>query len=128
MELKRYQKNTLETLENFLNEARKEGAKRAFMYVTEKPYKAEFFGDVPFICIKVPTGGGKTLLACHGVEKIMSIVLQNKLDRGIVLWFTPSETIKTQTLKKFKDRKDWHRRVLDEAFDKNVKVYSNEKA
>ncbi len=128
MELKRYQKNTIETLENFLNEARKEGAKRAFMYVTEKPYKAEFFGDVPFVCIKVPTGGGKTLVACHGVEKIMSIALQNKLDRGIVLWFTPSETIKTQTLKKFKDRKDWHRRVLDEAFDNNVKVFSNEEA
>ena len=50
------------------------------------------------------------------------------MDRGIVLWLTPSEAIKTQTLKKFKDRKDWHRRVLDEAFDNNVKVFSNEEA
>jgi type III restriction enzyme len=45
-----------------------------------------------------------------------------------VLWFTPSEAIKTQTLKKFKDRKDSHRQVLDEAFDNNVKVFSNEEA
>ena len=44
------------------------------------------------------------------------------------MWFTPSEAIKTQTIKKFKDRKDWHRRTLDEAFDNNVKVFSNEEA
>ncbi len=128
MELKRYQKNTLETLEQFLKELHKAGLKYAFMGITEKPYRAEAFGEVPFVCIKIPTGGGKTLVGCHAVEKIMSGALQNKLDRGIVLWFTPSEAIKTQTLKKFKDRKDWHRRALDEAFDNNVKVFSNEEA
>src|SRR3989344_4779652 len=112
MELKKYQKNTLETLEQFLKEL----------------HKAEAFSKVPFVCIKIPTGGGKTLVGCHAVEKIMTGALQHKLDRGIVLWFTPSEAIKTQTLKKFKDRKDWHRRVLDEAFDNNVKVFSNEEA
>lgn len=128
MELKKYQKNTLETLEQFLRELRKAGLKYAFMGITEKPYHAEAFGEVPFVCIKIPTGGGKTLVGCHAVEKIISGLLQHKMDRGIVLWFTPSEAIKTQTLKKFKDRKDWHRRVLDEAFDNNVKVFSNEEA
>lgn len=128
MELKKYQKNTLETLEQFLKELRKAGLKYAFMGITEKPYHAEAFGEVPFVCIKIPTGGGKTLVGCHALEKIMSGLLQHKMDRGIVLWFTPSEAIKTQTLKKFKDRKDWHRRVLDEAFDNNVKVFSNEEA
>ena len=128
MELKKYQKNTLETLEQFLKELHKAGLKYAFMGITEKPYKAEAFSKVPFVCIKIPTGGGKTLVGCHAVEKIMTGALQHKLDRGIVLWFTPSEAIKTQTLKKFKDRKDWHRRVLDEAFDNNVKVFSNEEA
>ncbi len=128
MELKKYQKNTLETLEQFLKELRKAGLKYAFMGITEKPYHAEAFGEVPFVCIKIPTGGGKTLVGCHAVEKIMTGALQHKLDRGIVLWFTPSEAIKTQTLKKFKDRKDWHRRVLDEAFDNSVKVFSNEEA
>lgn len=128
MELKKYQKNTLGTLEQFLKELRKAGLKYAFMGITEKPYHAEAFGEVPFVCIKIPTGGGKTLVGCHAVEKIISGLLQHKMDRGIVLWFTPSEAIKTQTLKKFKDRKDWHRRVLDEAFDNNVKVFSNEEA
>ncbi|MDD3607737.1 MAG: DEAD/DEAH box helicase family protein [Candidatus Moranbacteria bacterium] len=128
MELKRYQKTTLETLEKFLKELRKAGLKYAFMGITEKPYHADAFGEIPFVCIKIPTGGGKTLVGCHAVEKIMSNTLQHKMDRGIVLWFTPSEAIKSQTLKKFKDRKDPHRRVLDEAFDNNVKVFSNEEA
>lgn len=128
MELKRYQKTTLENLEKFLKELGKAGLKYAFMGITEKPYHADAFGDIPFVCIKIPTGGGKTLVGCHAVEKIMSHALQHKMDRGIVLWFTPSEAIKTQTLKKFKDRKDWHRRVLDEAFDNSVKVFSNEEA
>ncbi|MDP3758782.1 MAG: DEAD/DEAH box helicase family protein, partial [Candidatus Daviesbacteria bacterium] len=125
MELKRYQKTTLETLEQFLKELHKAGLRYAFMGITEKPYRADAFGEVPFVCIKIPTGGGKTLVGCHAVEKIMAGALQNKLERGIVLWFTPSEAIKTQTLKKFKDRKDSHRKVLDEAFDNNVKVFSN---
>src|SRR3989344_2702450 len=128
MELKKYQKNTLETLEQFLKELHKAGLKYAFMGATEKPYKAEAFGEVPFVCIKIPTGGGKTLVGCHAVEKIMSKALQDKMDRGIVLWFVPSEAIKTQTIKKLKDRKDPHRQILDEAYDNHVRVFSNEEA
>ena len=128
MQLKRYQKNTLDTLEDFLIELRKAGLKYAFMGQTEKPYQAHAFGDVPFVCIKIPTGGGKTFVGCHAVEKIMSKALPHKMDRGIVLWFTPSEAIKTQTLRKFKDRKDDHRKVLDEAYDNHVRVFSNEEA
>ncbi len=128
MELKKYQKRAIEKLEEYLQELRKSGPKRAFMYTTEKPYKSEAFGEIPFVCVKIPTGGGKTLVASEAVGKIMGVALQDKLDRGIVLWFTPSEAIKSQTLKKLKDRKDWHRRILDEAFDNNVRVFSNEEA
>lgn len=128
MQLKRYQKNTLETLEHFLAELKKVGLKYAFMGITETPYKAEAFGEVPFVCIKIPTGGGKTLVGSYAVEKIMSKALQDKMDRGIVMWFVPSEAIKTQTLKKLKDRKDAHRRILDEAYDNHVRVFSNEEA
>lgn len=128
MELKRYQKTALETLEQFLRGLRDHGLKFGFMATTEKPYSSDAFGGIPFVCIKIPTGGGKTLVGCHAVEKIMDIALQNKMDRGIVLWFTPSEAIKTQTLRKFKDRKDAHRNVLDVAFDNKVKVFSNEEA
>lgn len=128
MELKKYQKNTLDTLGDFLVELRKAGLKYAFMGLTEKPYQAQAFSDVPFVCIKIPTGGGKTFVGCHAVEKIMSKALSNKMDHGIVMWFTPSEAIKTQTLRKFKDRKDAHRKTLDEAYDNHVRVFSNEEA
>jgi type III restriction enzyme len=128
MELKKYQDNSIETLENYLELTKKFGPEHAFISVTKQGYNSNFFGDIPFVCIKIPTGGGKTLVGCHMTQRIMSTILQNKLDRGIVLWFTPSEAIKSQTLKKFKDRKDWHRKILDEAFDNDVKVFSNEEA
>jgi superfamily II DNA or RNA helicase len=128
MELKRYQKTAIETLGGFLLGLRNHGLKFGFMAETEKPYNSEMFGGIPFVCIKIPTGGGKTLVGCYAVEKILNVALQNKMERGIVLWFTPSEAIKTQTLKKFKDRKNPHRGALDEAFDNKVKIFSNEEA
>ncbi len=129
MELKRYQQNTVHKLESFLKDLKEFGsAKHAFIASVIKPYNDAAFGGVPFVCIKIPTGGGKTLVGCHATEKIMDKALQHKMDRGIVMWFVPSEAIKSQTLRKFKDRKDSHRRVLDEAFDNGVKVFSNEEA
>lgn len=128
MELKKYQNLSLEILEKYLQELRKVGPMYSFMGITKLPYNSDYFGEIPFISVKIPTGGGKTLVGCHAIQKIMSIALQNKLDRGIVMWFTPSEAIKSQTLRKIKDRKDWLRRTLDEAFDNNVKVFSNEEA
>ncbi len=128
MELKKYQKSAIETLERFLKELQKVGLKYAFMGVTDRPYRSEAFDDVPFVCIKIPTGGGKTLVGCHATDKIMSIALKHKMGRGIVMWFVPSEAIKTQTLRKFKDRKDPHRRILDDAFENKVRIFSNEEA
>ncbi len=128
MELKKYQESALDTLKCYLVELGKAGPKYAFMGITERPYNSEFFEDVPFVCVKIPTGGGKTLVGCHAVSEIMRSVLNYKMERGIVMWFVPSEAIKTQTLKKFKDRNDWHRQVLDEAFQNGVRIFSNEEA
>ncbi|MFZ5954923.1 MAG: DEAD/DEAH box helicase [Nanoarchaeota archaeon] len=128
VELKKYQRKSIDILKDYLKELEKNGSKRAFMYITETPYKSEFFNEVPFVCIKIPTGGGKTFVGCHSVVEIMSSILKHKMDRGIVMWFVPSEAIKSQTLKKFKDRNDWHRKVLDEAFDNNIRIFSNEEA
>jgi superfamily II DNA or RNA helicase len=129
MELKKYQEQTLDKLNEFLKDLEKEKPEFAFMHLTKQPYKDEFFGEeVPFICIKIPTGGGKTLVGCHSVVQIMDSFLKEKMGHGIVMWFVPSEAIKSQTLRKFKDRKDMHRRVLDEYFDNNVKIFSNGEA
>src|SRR3989338_6165415 len=128
MELKKYQQSALDKLKDYLKAIEAVGPKYAFMGETDRPYHGDFFGDVPFICVKIPTGGGKTLVGCHAVNEIMRSVLKHKMDRGIVMWFVPSEAIKTQTLKKFKDRNDWHRQVLDEAFQNGVRIFSNEEA
>ena len=128
VQLKKYQQKSVDILKDYLKELETSGSKRAFMYVTEKPYKSEFFNEIPFVCVKIPTGGGKTLVGCHSVVEIMSSILKHKMDRGIVMWFVPSEAIKSQTLRKFKDRNDWHRKVLDEAFDNNMRIFSNEEA
>jgi type III restriction enzyme len=128
VELKKYQQKSVDILKDYLKELERVGSKYAFMGITDKPYKSEFFNETPFVCVKIPTGGGKTLVGCHSVVEIMSSVLKHKMDRGIVMWFVPSEAIKSQTLRKFKDRNDWHRKVLDEAFDNNIRIFSNEEA
>ncbi|MEK7644124.1 MAG: DEAD/DEAH box helicase family protein [Patescibacteria group bacterium] len=129
MELKKYQQSAVDTLKKYLKTLQEVGnAKRAFIEVAEGIYNSDFFNDTPFVCIKIPTGGGKTLVACHATETIMKTALANKMERGIVMWFVPSEAIKTQTLKKFKDKNDPHRRALDEAFQGGVRIFSNEEA
>jgi len=134
VELKKYQQKSVDILKDYLKELEifNGNPKRAFISVVEDEekahYKSEFFNETPFVCVKIPTGGGKTLVGCHSVNEIMSSILKHKMDRGIVMWFVPSEAIKSQTLKKFKDRNDWHRKVLDESFDNNIRIFSNEEA
>lgn len=134
MVLRKYQQRTVDVLKEYLKELEvfEGNPKRAFISVIENEershYNSDFFGEVPFICIKIPTGGGKTLVGCQSVAEIMNSVLKNKMDRGIIMWFVPSEAIKTQTLKKLNDKKDIHRKLLDEEFDNNIKIFANEDA
>ncbi len=129
MELKKYQQIALDKLGAYLKTLQEVGsAKRAFIEIAEQSYNSEFFGEVPYVCIKIPTGGGKTLVGCNALGEIMSSVLKSKMERGIVMWFVPSEAIKTQTLKKFKDRHDPHRQILDETFENGIRIFSNEEA
>ncbi|MEI8270346.1 MAG: DEAD/DEAH box helicase family protein [bacterium] len=129
MKLKKYQESAIEKLEEFMVLLKKPNlnADLAFHIITGETYNKRYV-DVPFVCMKIPTGGGKTLVGCKSVERIMSITLQHKMDTGIVMWFVPSDAIKTQTLKKFKDSKDWHYEMLNESFDTKFKVFSNEEA
>jgi len=128
MNYKRYQTNAIDTLDQFIGLIRKMKPRHAFNEITNTNYNHEWFEDIPFVCIRIPTGGGKTLVGCKSVERIMSNVLQHKMDKGIVMWFVPSDSIKTQTLKKFKDVKDRHFEVLNEEFGNKVKILSNEEA
>ena len=130
--LKRYQQEVIDTLSNYLSSMQKfdrNQAKLAFLEITEHPYHPiDGLEKVPYICIKVPTGGGKTLIATHAVDYIYRLHLTHKGKTGIVIWFTPSDAIRSQTLKKLKNRNHPYRESLDAAFGNYVKVFDSEEA
>ncbi len=66
---------------------------------------------LPDVYLKVPTGGGKTLLACHSIDLIHHHYLERKT--GLVLWIVPSNQIYKQTINALKDRDHPYRQILD---------------
>ena len=66
---------------------------------------------LPCYCLKVPTGGGKTLLAV----KVIDLVNHHFRSRptGLVLWVVPTTQIYNQTLAALKDRDHPYRQQLD---------------
>ena len=105
IELKEYQRETLSVLREYLTQARLRGPADAFAKVTGKhpsdtrqqSYRPRWPGleDVPYVCLRLPTGGGKTLLAAHTV----GLATDAFLDRShpFVLWLCPTDTIRKQT-------------------------------
>lgn len=77
--------------------------------------------SIPHVCLKLPTGGGKTLLAAHSVDRIL--VSYFRQTTGFVLWIVPSEAIYKQTKEQLADRAHPIRQVLDRASGGRVKVF-----
>ncbi|MDS4057764.1 MAG: DEAD/DEAH box helicase family protein, partial [Candidatus Contendobacter sp.] len=103
--LKDYQEKALKALEGFLRRARVVGIETAWRECApsvtptgkQLPYQNGAFGDdIPCVCLRLPTGGGKTLLAAHAVARIGKTYRDT--DAPVVLWLTPSDTIRTQTV------------------------------
>ena len=70
---------------------------------------------IPHVCLKVPTGGGKTLLGVAALERI-------KQDVGFVLWIVPTRAIYEQTLKAFRTREHPYRQMLERISGGKVKL------
>ncbi len=66
----------------------------------------------PRVVIKVPTGGGKTLLAVESIREYQNLFAQKRT--GLVVWIVPSETIYSQTVQKIRDKGNPLRRLLDQ--------------
>ena len=81
-----------------------------------KPYNdtsINGFGNYyPRVCIKVPTGGGKTLLAVEAIREYINLFAQKRT--GLVVWIVPSETIYSQTVQKLRDKSNYLRQLLDQ--------------
>src|SRR5690348_13237367 len=134
MELKRYRTETLDVMRRFFEEARVSGPKAAYESITQEPDQKAHLGmyarhytqldglpDVPYVCFRLPTGGGKTILAAHAINVARATWVEK--DYPLVLWLVPSNTIRFQTVEALKNTRHPYRQVLDEAFGGRVRVF-----
>lgn len=134
MRLKKYQLTTLATLRRFLEDARLRGPKAAYEAIVSKPEQAKrlrgFGGtytpllgqeDLPYVCLRLPTGGGKTLLAAHSVKVAADAWIG--ADFPLVLWLVPTTTIRKQTVEALNNPRHPYRLALAEAFGEPVRIF-----
>ena len=134
MQLKNYQINTLNVLRKFFETARITGHQKAYDLLTSEVELKHRLGglrndyitwssipNTPRVCLKVPTGGGKTIIAAHAIKVVGETWLEKEFP--LVLWFTPSDTIRRQTAEALKNPRHPYREALDEQFWGRVKVF-----
>lgn len=123
--LKNYQEEAILKLTNFCNDLDKKSINQSFKDITNSQYlEIENFSN-PYVCIRIPTGGGKTLVATKSIRVITHDYL-NK-DYSLVFWLAPSDKIVSQTLEALKNRQHYYRQILDKEFD-NIEVLSIQEA
>lgn len=133
--LKNYQAKTLDVLKAYLEQARYSDAKTAYDTVLKEKLEMEHFrpyqplpakgeADVPYVCLRLPTGGGKTLLSAYTVQLAAESYIER--DYPVTLWFVPSDAIKVQTLETLKNPRNANRIALDKAFEGRFQVYDIE--
>jgi type III restriction enzyme len=108
--LKRYQIDALDWLEKFLKRCREsKNPRESYSQTTLKwreialPYHPlPGLEKVPYVCVRIPTGGGKTLVAGMAIERINRSLLE--VPFSVTLWLVPSEPIREQTLQALRDK------------------------
>lgn len=125
--LKNYQQQALDALRAYLETARFKGAQAAWETLRTESAAAwhgyrplDGLPDAPFICLRLPTGGGKTLLAAHAVKIAAETFLEREFP--LVLWLVPSSTIKDQTLETLRKPGHANHEALRSSFDGRIKV------
>lgn len=120
MQLKPFQTRTLGQLTAFFRQARKIGPKAAFETLAPGAYrvpaqkgKPVLAGDPPYVCLRIPTGGGKTLVAAYAVGRAFTDFLDRS--HGLVLWLVPSKEIAEQTLRSLRWPRHSYRLALQDA-------------
>ena len=92
--------------------------------VAGRPYHPRLNGlgeHLPAFCLKIPTGGGKTLLATRVIDLVSGHFRQSR--RGLVLWIVPTTQIYNQTLEALKDRDHPYRQQLDLSSGQRTRIF-----
>jgi len=126
--LKPYQQQVLDALRDYLADTVATGdGDTAFYRRTKRPYvPVPALPNLPYVCFRVPTGGGKTLLAAHSIAVAATHYLRT--ETPVALWFVPSQTIRDQTLAALQDRAHPYRQALAASFAENIRVMGVEEA
>jgi type III restriction enzyme len=139
MELKTYQKQVIDDLALFFEYIQEEKDVkdafeefwikhprtpiRPFPGTAIEPYKNNV-PKVPNVCVKVPTAGGKTFIACNAIKTIFEAFSAAK-DKAVV-WLVPSITILDQTINNLKDSTHAYRQKINTHFGNRVEVYDKQ--
>ncbi|WP_180134631.1 DEAD/DEAH box helicase [Acinetobacter sp. YH12070] len=121
LQLKNYQHQSLQALEQFFTLAASFGAEKAFKQcVGENIQYNDRLEGIPSVCLRVPTGGGKTLLASHSIP----IAARNytNTDTPIILWLVPTDMIRQQTLAALADVTHPYRQALQSYYGDKLKI------
>jgi len=124
--LKLYQRRALGSLERFLDAARLGNPDEAFAKTVDKGLLDQYksmpgLPHVPYACLRIPTGGGKTVMGAHIIQAAGRTLLDREFP--LVMWMVPTTQIKTQTLEAFRDPRHPYRQELDDAFNGQVAVF-----
>ena len=124
LEPKPYQERALECLKTFLTLAQSEqGAALAFQRATQRMYQPiAGLEQVPSVCLKIPTGGGKTMLAAMSIPAAARCLASMGDRKPLVVWLVPSDTIRTQTLRALQNPDHPYRTALRDSFGERVRV------
>ena len=126
-QLKSYQQRAVNTLTSFLGRCQSgESVEAAYTETLAEQampalaYRDYGFEQVPYVCLRIPTGGGKTILGSYAVEIAAREYLDT--DYPITLWLVPTNTIRLQTVEALKTPGHPYRARLDMAFNHQVLV------
>lgn len=115
MSLKQYQIDALDAYEGFLqacksaaeaDPAGRNASRDAFEACTLRHFKVKIpyhapaalaEDDVPIVCLRIPTGGGKTLIGGHAIARLKRSLLP--AGTSLTVWLVPSDAIRSQTLR-----------------------------
>lgn len=135
MELKSYQYKVIKDLESYLEYVQKyKRTDKAFNQYWEDrigPYNPltnegmqHYKNTIPnaaHICIKVPTAGGKTFIACNALSSIFN-AFPSTIPK-IVVWLVPWSNLLDQTVAALRAPEHPYRQKLNSLFNHRVEVY-----